>query len=60
MTKAIHGKLSRKKLKDAEYLVYESILSPHEFGYPQHRKRIYIVAIREDLRMPEYKFPRTK
>ena len=30
---------------------------PHEFGYPQHRKRIYIVAIREDLRMPEYKFP---
>ncbi len=50
-------KVIEKKLKDAEYLVYESILSPHEFGYPQHRKRIYIVAIREDLRMPEYKFP---
>lgn len=50
-------KVIEKRLKDAEYQVYESILSPHEFGYPQHRKRIYIVAIREDLRMPEYKFP---
>lgn len=32
-----------------EYDVAETILSPHEFGIPQHRKRIYIVAARQDL-----------
>lgn len=28
-----------------EYDVREAILSPHQYGYPQHRKRIYIVAV---------------
>lgn len=46
----------KQKLEDEHYAVYDSILSPHEFGYPQHRKRIYIVAIREDLNV-DYSFP---
>jgi len=34
-----------RRLHDVlEYDVKEKIISPHEFGYPQHRKRIYIVA----------------
>lgn len=35
-----------RRLHDVlEYEVKEKIISPHEFGYPQHRKRIYIVAV---------------
>ena len=35
-----------RRLHDVlEYDVKEKIISPHEFGYPQHRKRIYIVAV---------------
>lgn len=30
------------------YNVKETILSPHQFGIPQHRKRIYIVCIDKD------------
>lgn len=40
------------------YDVQETILSPHQFGIPQHRKRIYIVGVREDLGgLGEFKFP---
>ena len=35
--------------KKLQYEVDEAILSPHEFGIPQHRKRIYIVAARKDM-----------
>lgn len=35
----------RQRLDDLDYEVPDpAILSPHEFGIPQHRKRIYIVA----------------
>ena len=47
----------KQKLEDEQYVVYNQIISPHEFGYPQHRKRIYIVAIRKDLEKTEYNFP---
>lgn len=50
-------KVIKQKLEAEHYLVYDRILSPHEFGFPQHRKRIYIVAIREDLDITDYKFP---
>lgn len=40
------------------YDVKETILSPHQFGIPQHRKRIYIVGVREDLGgLGKFKFP---
>ncbi len=40
------------------YDVKETILSPHEFGIPQHRRRIYIVAAREDKGgLKNFQFP---
>lgn len=38
----------RAKLDELGYKVFEEILSPHQYGYPQHRKRIYIVGIRKE------------
>lgn len=43
-----HGntwKVIKKSLENEGYIVDEKILSPDEFGVPQHRKRIYIVGI---------------
>lgn len=52
-------KVIHQKLVDLEYDVAEPvILSPHQFGIPQHRKRIYIVCA--DLRqggLQGFKFP---
>lgn len=31
-----------------EYDIKKSVLSPHQFGIPQHRKRVYIVGRRHD------------
>lgn len=36
------------ELRSADYDIDDIILSPHQFGIPQHRKRIYIVGIRND------------
>ena len=38
-----------QELHDVGYDIDEIILSPHQFGIPQHRKRIYIVGIRQDM-----------
>ncbi|MFP9118349.1 DNA cytosine methyltransferase [Flavobacterium sp. RNTU_13] len=43
----IHDRLSTL------YHVKEAILSPHQFGTPQHRFRIYIVGIRKDENNPD-------
>lgn len=51
-------KIIKEKLETEHYVVHNSILSPHEFGFPQHRKRIYIIAIREDLEVTDYEFPK--
>lgn len=41
-----------------DYDVKEAILSPHEFGVPQHRKRIYIVGIdRKQGSWRDFQFP---
>lgn len=40
------------------YDVKETILSPHQFESPQHRKRIYIVGTRKDLGgLGDFQFP---
>ena len=40
----------KRELEKLEYYVPEpEILSPHQFGIPQHRRRIYIVGLRKDL-----------
>ena len=49
----------REELEKREYYVPEpEILSPHQFGIPQHRKRIYIVAIdTKQIANPSFTFP---
>ena len=39
----------KNRLDELGYEVYDDIISPHEYGYPQHRKRIYIVGVRKDI-----------
>ena len=46
-------KVIQQRLDEANYWVKGKILSPHEFGIPQHRKRIYIIGVRKDLASKE-------
>ncbi|MCQ2211587.1 MAG: DNA cytosine methyltransferase [Paludibacteraceae bacterium] len=51
-------KVIQERLDSLEYNIHAEILSPHQFGYPQHRKRIYIVGRRKDLGdFSKFKFP---
>lgn len=48
----------KRMLEERGYVVNEKILSPHQFGIPQHRKRIYIVGIQRNLsNSQEFHFP---
>lgn len=50
--KYIHNKLSKK------YEVKEQIISPHKFGVPQHRSRIYIVCrLKSKGGLEDFEFP---
>ena len=42
-------KTIKAKLNQRGYDVYDDILSPHEYGFPQHRKRIYIVGVKKEI-----------
>lgn len=47
-----------KELHKVGYDIKDAILSPHQFGIPQHRKRIYIVGVRRDLgNIGDFHFP---
>ena len=51
-------KTIEKELHEVGYEIDKKILSPHQFGIPQHRKRIYIVGVRRDLgSIKGFKFP---
>ena len=52
--KAIHEHLNQQG-----YGVAVNILSPHQFGIPQHRERVYIVCRlgRSDEEMQDFRFP---
>lgn len=39
------------------YNVYYKVLNSKDFGVPQNRERIYIVAFRKDIDSSEFKFP---
>ncbi len=46
----------KKELEDHGYNVQEGILNTSDFGLPQHRRRLYIFATRDDLDSSEIKF----
>lgn len=49
----------KSRLEEQGYYVVEDVLSPHEFGFPQHRKRIYIVAVHKNKgHLYNFEFPK--
>ena len=44
-------------LENLGYKVYEKVLNSKNFGVPQNRERIYIVAFREDIDYSDFSFP---
>ena len=44
----------QQRLEDLNYDIKAEIISPHSFGIPQHRKRIYIVCINKDYGTLDY------
>ena len=50
-------KIIKQTFEKLEYRVFEDILNSKDFGVPQNRERIYIVAFRDDIAPKEFKFP---
>ena len=50
-------KIIRGTLREMGYTVYDKILNSRDFGVPQNRERIYIVAFRDDLDSSSFAFP---
>ncbi|MFR3376637.1 MAG: DNA cytosine methyltransferase [Methanobrevibacter smithii] len=50
-------KIIKNTLRSIGYNVYYDILNASNFGVPQARKRIYIIAIRKDIDNHNFKFP---
>jgi DNA (cytosine-5)-methyltransferase 1 len=60
---SIHDKgrtydIIKKSLEEIGYTVYEEILNSRDFGVPQNRERIYIVAFRDDVDSSTFEFPK--
>ncbi|MFU0833944.1 MAG: Cytosine-specific methyltransferase [Oscillospiraceae bacterium] len=50
-------KIITKTFRDLGYTVFSKVLNSKDFGVPQNRERIYIVAFRNDLNVSEFSFP---
>lgn len=51
-------RIIQEKLDALGYYVKGDILSPHQFGYPQHRKRMYIVGVKKEIsNLSNFEFP---
>lgn len=48
----------RQSFRDIGYQVYWKVLNSKDFGIPQNRERIYVVAFRDDLNIGEFIYPR--
>lgn len=48
----------RKTFEDLGYKVFSEVLNSKDFGVPQNRERIYIVAFRNDIAPEEFTFPK--
>ena len=47
----------RNAFKNIGYQVFWKVLNSKDFGVPQNRERIYVVAFRDDLNVGEFIFP---
>ena len=47
-------------LNDLGYSVHHKVINASNFGVPQARERIYILAFREDIDASEYRFPKIR
>ena len=45
-------------IKNIGYNVYHKILNATDYGVPQSRKRLYIIAFRNDLNINNFNFPK--
>lgn len=50
-------RIIRNTFRDLGYQVFFKILNSKDFGVPQNRERVYIVAFRDDLNVGEFIFP---
>ena len=50
-------KIIKKTFENLGYTVFDKILNSKDFGVPQNRERIYIVAFRNDIAPSEFVFP---
>ncbi len=50
-------KIIKKTLNDLGYRVFYKVINSKDFGVPQNRERIYIVAFREDISPNNFIFP---
>lgn len=48
----------REELDNIGYVPFHEVLCASDFGVPQQRKRIYIVAFRKDLGVEDFDFPK--
>lgn len=47
-------------LEQLGYTVFSHVLNSRDFGVPQNRERIYVVAFRNDIAPQEFEFPKTE
>jgi DNA (cytosine-5)-methyltransferase 1 len=50
-------KVIKRAFEQIGYMVYDKVLNSKDFGVPQNRERIYIVAFRNDIDSRDFKFP---
>lgn len=50
-------KVIKKAFEQIGYTVYADVLNSKDFGVPQNRERIYIVAFRNDIDSSSFRFP---
>lgn len=53
-------KVIKGALEEIGYKVFYEVLNSKDFGVPQNRERIYIVAFRQDIAPEEFVFPRRR
>lgn len=51
-------KIIKRAFEQIGYTVYDKILNSRDFGVPQNRERIYIVAFRNDIDSSTFAFPK--